>query len=254
MEQLLHTRRAVNGDILPSARVAERRRNPAPSARALRLRVQRQARLRALLLVAPNIELTASQATYLQCRAGARESKPGSLNGPSRRENRLAWAAIRKPAEVNCPAALARAGYPWGCNTPRGRSAGAVTKRPVGGSSGLREARAKPTAAPPCDPPEQVTGAQWGQARGNQLKPARCAPRRAVPNACLNFYAARYEPPKAVLTISSVLKSLKKLFKAALKADLLDEMSLKCTSQPSQNTSTFTYAVGWLNASTFNAS
>jgi hypothetical protein len=122
MEQLLHTRRAVNGDILPSARVAERRRNPAPSARALRLRVQRQARLRALLLVAPNIELTASQATYLQCRAGARESKPGSLNGPSRRENRLAWAAIRKPAEVNCPAALARAGYPWGCNTPRGWS------------------------------------------------------------------------------------------------------------------------------------
>jgi hypothetical protein len=71
----------------------------------------------------------------------------------------------------------------------------------------------------------------------------------------LNFYAARaYELPKAVLTISSVLKSLKKLFKEALKAALLDEMSLKYTSQPSQNTSTLTCAVGWLDASTFNAS
>jgi len=50
-----------------------------------------------------------------------------------------------------------------------------VTKRPAGAPSG-REARVKPTAAPPCDPPEQVTGAQWGQkARGKQLKPARGA-------------------------------------------------------------------------------
>ena len=84
----------------------------------------------------------------------------------------MARAAIRKPAEVNCPAALARAGRSRAATPEEGRSAGssggaAVPLEPRG-------ARAKPTAAPPCDPPEQVTGAQWGQkARGKQLKPAR---------------------------------------------------------------------------------
>jgi len=38
--------------------------------------------------------------------------------------NRLAWAAIRKPAEVNCPAALARAGFPRAATPEERRSAG----------------------------------------------------------------------------------------------------------------------------------
>jgi len=65
--------------------------------------------------------------------------------------NRLAWAAIRKPAEVNCPAALARAGFPRAATPEEGRSAGAVTEPRSPG---------EPDRSPQCDPPEQVTGAQ----------------------------------------------------------------------------------------------
>jgi hypothetical protein len=128
--------------------------------------------LKSLKLPLPKYPLRALQKPNV-----AEIERPGSLNG-----------LAGKPVGVGCNPQACGDELPRrpgarrassGCNT-RG---GAVGRSCDGAAVplGPRGARASPAAAPPCDPPEQVTGAQWGQARGNQLKPARArAPAQGV--------------------------------------------------------------------------